>query len=590
MEPVKELFSRMVESFDRGDFQDARAAGEQLLSEISAHGGGDERARAGIHCLVANAILSTPRVAEPDLQIACSHLRQALAGALPSGERLEAALALGQALTKTRHRDNAVFQEALNAFQVVLDLLAGEPNGEKGVAAHFGIAEAYERLGPDNLEAAEEALTEYRAAYECIDAKASPLNRAIVAYNVGRVLLQIAAVSRDAARREQAVPFLKEAQVTYTAAGLDAEAADASDLLRQSGPTGAPKTEQGGESQRSGRGGDQPSTDAPLFEEMPADLRSQTMTMIRSAAQRPGLLRNWIDMHHSADAERLDFLRRFVVEPAASEVDVARWDAEKRGDAKLRERAEQMARDLVDYAKMLIDRDKKNSTHQRALGILRAHLEGGPGFLLFLRNFDLEVVKGQGPKWLAGEHPVGAKVKYVNVLQSGLDEKLGRFADAFPVDLPIVAISDIGDVLAEKPGRIAKLRILSNEWDLVAAMLIGEAAAIVIFIDSISGGTKKELELVAELSAAGKTSALLTNKGLNAFDRAILGIRDDSASQLAFQVLPEAVYKTLGEQLVQVVNFPADQDATRIVVDTVLKRMGAGRSSAPDAYRTSRNE
>jgi hypothetical protein len=342
-------------------------------------------------------------------------------------------------------------------------------------------------------------------------------------------------------------------------------------LLEQAGCPEPPQATHERESAGS-LGDGQLAAEAQASSEMPAELRAEAISMIRSPATRPVLLKNWIAMHQPADAERLGFLRRFIVEPGMSEVDAAQREAETRNDPELRAQAEQMSLDLLQYAQMLIKRDRDNSTHQRAIDILRSHLNGGPGFLLFLRNFNLEVVKSRGPRWLGGVQPTGAKVKFVNVLDSDSQNKLGRFADAFPASLPIVAISDVGDVLAEQSGRIAKLRVLSSEWDLVAGMLIGEAIAIVFFLDSISGGSKRELDLIADQSAAQRTTVVLMKPGWDEMDRRLLGVSDD-AGQLEFRVLPEALKKRFGEQLVQIANFPSDQDATRTIVDAILKRL-----------------
>ena len=83
---------------------------------------------------------------------------------------------------------------------------------------------------------------------------------------------------------------------------------------------------------------------------------------------------------------------------------------------------------------------------------------------------------------------------------------------------------------------------------------------------------KRELDLIADQSAAQRTTVVLMKPGWDEMDRRLLGVSDD-AGQLEFRVLPEALKKRFGEQLVQIANFPSDQDATRTIVDAILKRL-----------------
>jgi tetratricopeptide (TPR) repeat protein len=468
-------------------------------------------------------------------------------------------------------------QNALAAFTRARDLLAKQPASYLIAVAHYGRGQAYESLGPDDVETLERALAECVASYESSRTAGRPLNQGTAAYHVGRVLVEIAERSGNEARLTEAIPYLEEAERTYRAARLDDNEADAAHLLQRarqgrnekSGEQSSPATDR--LDQTSHEAGEQPSESAA--DRMPPEARAQAMQGIRSSQFRAVFLQKWIEHHVSADPERYGFLRRSIFEPGMSEALATSQEAERQGDPELHKLAEEKARDAQMYFEYLLESDRANSTHAAALGILRNHLESGQAFILFLRNFDIDISKGRVP--MSKEHlfnPDRFPLKHVNVIAVHGSFEQARLAEAIPEQIPIVAISDIGDVFQMKSSRrIARLRVLANEWDLVAAMLIGEAAAIVLFSHGLSESLETELNLVKDLGVAQRMSVLLARPS-DADDPLQTLFREDDkdARKLSFAVLYESLQKRFEERLVQIEEFPKDEEEIRRIAEKAI--------------------
>jgi hypothetical protein len=443
-------------------------------------------------------------------------------------------------------------------------LLSNEPPDVHYAEARYTKGRAYETLGDGGAAILRQALTEYEAAYQAYERTQSAYNRGTVAYDVGRLLLQLA--SPDEAAKGQAAHYLEEAWRTYTAAGFGSEAKDAAQLLasvRDTPPPVAGTVESATGPEE--RGGER---------RMPSEMRAKAMASIRLPQHRPILLKHWIDGHASSKSERAAFLRDWIYVPMLSEAEAAYQEAERRNDPQLRDQAALMEQDAEAFLDYLLSLDAEHDTHPQALEILRRHLGSGTGFVLFLRNFDIDITKARLTTRLVGSFAQhGMQPQFVNMLGTRADSEQERFASLIPEDVPIVAIGDIGDALQTRiSARIARLRVISDEWDLVAAMLIGEASAIVFFIRTLTGGTKLEFDLIGDLEAANKTSVILIEPQDDAIEGAMLEGYDAQDRRLSFDVLSGALARRFNDALVQVEQLPKDDDALRRIVTRVLER------------------
>ena len=78
----------------------------------------------------------------------------------------------------------------------------------------------------------------------------------------------------------------------------------------------------------------------------------------------------------------------------------------------------------------------------------------------------------------------------------------------------------------------ANCELLSAEWELVVSMLIGEAAAAVVFAEGLTDGLTRELELVEMLKSLEKTTVLII-KPDDDFAALFLSEADRNARHLA---------------------------------------------------------
>jgi hypothetical protein len=120
----------------------------------------------------------------------------------------------------------------------------------------------------------------------------------------------------------------------------------------------------------------------------------------------------------------------------------------------------------------------------------------------------------------------------------GRSEQRGDPAGLCAGSLP----SDIADVLdTHRSQVVSKLRVLSAEWELVVSMLIGEAAAVVVFARGLTDGVTRELELIERLKSLEKTTVLMIKPDNCFFEDAFGSQADWNAKRLAFEVLHEAL-------------------------------------------------
>jgi tetratricopeptide (TPR) repeat protein len=552
---------RLQRAVEARDWATVRFEGEAVLGGLAKDTA--PAAVAGIHYLVADAILTGGIRNELDVESACQHLRVAVTSPPSPEEGAAAYVMLADLLRRFRPRGSPAFEEALAAVDRALDLLPCETNPNACADARFTRGRVLESLGPSNLPTREQACAEFEAAVAAYGSGSSAFNRGTAAYHAGRMLLEV--IPGDAAARARAKQYLETAHRAYTAAGLDTEAADAAtllDRLEPSMPVQDPPA-----------GGGASAADA---ERIPPELHAAAMDGMRTPELRQIFLQNWVSGHASAEAEaeRAANLCDWLVLPALSEAQAAYQEAERRGLPSLRSEGDLRVQDAKAFFDELLRSDAAQSTHDRALDVLRRHLETGERFVLFLRNFGLDIAKAKlGKRFLGGYREYGSLPRYVNLLalRSASDQE--GFAAVFPAGVPILAISDISDAVQPVPpggGRIAKLRVLSNEWDLVVAMLIGEASAIVLFVEGLTSGTKTELDLIVELGAAAKLSAMLVEPD----DVPLLlgmeeGYNPDSR-RLSFEVLKPALVKRIGESYVQIEPMPRDAEGTQRIVSRVL--------------------
>lgn len=574
--PEDHPFIRMQASFEAGDWTAARAAAEQLIEMWGD--GMPEQVRAGISYMVADAILSMDDLSQADIESAWSHLEAAIRGLAPESEQVAMAyLMLGNVhVERAKRGATAALQDALDAFARATTIFGRDPHSVHLAVVHDRCGRTLETLGPDSTATLQRALHEYLASYRASKAAGRPVNQGTAAYNVGRVLILIA--ERSNASLEEAIPFLEEAVRTYRAAHLADQEVDAVRFLEQArngskeGIGASPATPS-----QSGRPDPTPdesghSSVEAISGRMPPELLVQVMQGIHSNELRRVFLQNWIKHHVSADSERMNFIGESVYLPLLSEAIVKGHEAEKNQDPGWKELSEALTRDAQDYFDFLLQQDRAKSTHSNALGILQSHLETGRPFVLFLRNFDITLYKGRVPKSKEKAlTPIRSDLKHLNVVAFRTASEELKLADAIHEDIPIVTISDIGDVFQPSTSRrIAKLRVLTNEWDVVAGMLIGQAAAIVLFAHGLSDSLETELRLITELGAGGKLSVLLASPGANDPIENLYRTDTPDTRLLSFAVLREVLQRRFGDRLVQLHEFPTDQTAIRRIADKAV--------------------
>jgi tetratricopeptide (TPR) repeat protein len=550
---------RLQQAVEARDWATVRFEGEALLGGLAKETA--SAAAAGIHYLVADAILTGGIRTELDVESACQHLRVAVTGLSSPEERAAAYVMLADLLRRFRPRGSPAFEEALTAVDRALDLLPCETNPSACGDARFTRGRVLESLGPSDLPTREQACAEFEAAVAAYGNGSSAFNRGTAAYHAGRMLLEV--TPGDAAARARAKQYLETAHRAYTAAGLDAEAADAATLLDRLEPSMPVQDPPAG-------GG----ASAAGAERVPPELHAAAMDGIRSPELRRIFLQNWVSGHAPAEAERAANLRDRIVLPMLSEAQAAYQEAERRGLPGLRSEGDLRVQEAKAFFDELLRSDAAHNTHDRALDVLRRHLETGERFVLFLRNFGLDIVKAKLSKqFLEAYREYGSLPRYVNLLAWRSASDQDGFAAVFPASAPILAISDISDAVQPVPsggGRIAKLRVLSNEWDLVVAMLIGEASAIVLFVEGLTGGTKTELDLIVELGAVAKLSAMLVEPDDDPLLQEMQEGYNPDSRRLSFDVLKPALVKRIGESYVQIEPMPRDAEGTQRIVSRVL--------------------
>jgi hypothetical protein len=281
--------------------------------------------------------------------------------------------------------------------------------------------------------------------------------------------------------------------------------------------------------------------------------------------------------------ERAEFLWNHLIAPLETQAEAMRRAATKRGDAKLLKRAEQQASEAFEYEKNLIGRDQELSTQAKAVELLRAHLDQGDEFVLFLRNFDLEITKGTLPKerervWSGETYGTDLVKVVMTKVQRCLPKK--KFDESLAKSCHVVEVSDIADALEmDRSQVVSKLQVLSAEWELVVSMLIGEAAAVVIFTHGLTDGLTRELELVERFKSLGKTTVLTIKPDEDPLALLFDPQADQDAKRLAFEVLHEALAKRFGTRLAlvqQLTGSNNEEIVERIRNQVARKKMATG--------------
>jgi hypothetical protein len=147
---------------------------------------------------------------------------------------------------------------------------------------------------------------------------------------------------------------------------------------------------------------------------------------------------------------------------------------------------------------------------------------------------------------------------------------------------PIIEVGDIADVLQfDRSKEVLKLRVLSCEWELVVAMLIGEAAAVVVFCQHLTDSLKQEIELIERLDAAQNTTVLMIEPDDDPFTGLFMSQAERDAKCLGFQVLYEAIAKRLQEKRVDLLRLTAAN------AETIAEKVGSRVGSKETGPRTS---
>ncbi|MEW6270339.1 MAG: hypothetical protein AB1689_13700 [Thermodesulfobacteriota bacterium] len=576
--PVRDL-ERLKRQLDVGlrehDWAAVRAAGEALLAAL-----GDEappEVRAGLHSLAGDAILSGEPAAA-DLLAARDHLRAAIAEIGQGDPRLPGVLMrLGEAeLALSALGDAGRVGDALVAFEQILRLLPEEREPVACAEAHFQIAKAHEaasREDPTRLEAAVEA---YEQAHRLFRASGQRrLNQGVAAFHVARLRTALFEADGGAEALAGALPYAEDALLAYRAAGMASHLADAERLLAsierklEPGEDEAPQPQRGGTARLGlGLAATIRQSARSLFarlrglfpgrrrDGLSAAEEARFMRAITEPELRRRLLLSWIEGHCSADEERAAWARETFIVPALSEAEAMRRRASRDADPDVLRCAEQHEAEARRFYEDLVRADRERSTHARALEILRDHVERGAGFVLFLRNYDLTLTKGRAPK--SREHLYardGMKVKHVNMVLTRRDEIQGRLAALVAPTAPVIGVADIGDVTElGTPGDLAKLRVLSSEWELVVSMLIAAAGAIVTFVHQVTDGVRRELDLIEQLGAVGRTSIVLVEPDDADVDLKDMHLDefDKDEQRTAYEVLYEWFRRRFGSRLVQI--------------------------------------
>jgi hypothetical protein len=578
--------ARLVAAKQNKDWAGVRSAAEELLATP------DEQlppeVQRDLHYIIGDSIISLGNPSELDLKSAIVHF-QAAANPDPT---IKDSRSVGYAyvqigrleIDRGKAGDKTSLERALAAFEQAKHFLSEETHGKELAEVFFGIASAHEALGQSNLDDLNLALLAFRSAhrlYACTDRR---LNAGTVAFHMGRVCTRLFDLSGDASLLRDALTYLEQAKATYGAARHDIKREDAVRLLKEVEERiarieakGWPIHIRTAAKASILRWAAAPSA---LWQRLGAHLRpfmgprgrkesddltpyttNQVIQAIRVRELRKVFLDAWLRGHVSADHERAAYLSTFFIAPLEAEIEALRRAARRRKDKQLLYEAEQQALELevVEFRKFLLQSDQGRSTHDRAVKLLHDHLSHNVDFVLLLRNFDLEIMKGQ--RLADKEHrnlehlleDSGAHLIHIRSLMTRRSVQTESFVKVLAQSLRVVELSDISDVTRIHISEdVCSLRVLSAEWEIVVSMLIAEAAAVVVFAQHITESLQREFDLIERLDAGEKTTVLLVEPDdLGALRAMHFSDYDEDTERLAFDVLYEVVMGRFAGGLLQ---------------------------------------
>jgi hypothetical protein len=575
------LLKEFIAAGEKGDCGEVRRLGSALLAIFQE--GAHSEMRSRMEYLVGDAIVGCPTASEEDLRVAIEHLESYAGSAVDAANMGQVYLKIGRARVRWgRFGQEHALQLAVAAFDRAKTFLSADADQKRLGEAYVGIAEAYEHLGNQEFLALQSALAAYKMAHQ-IYGNTKRYNEGVIAYRMGRLEVRLFEISGDQVLLQDALVHLERAETIYRVAQQRSQQRDAIELLSVVKAKLA-TVELGATTRRSkfkigSRGLTTVSmiwtrwttkirsivSNSALLRVLRAPLErtvlpepykltsnerqlpqaefDEAMLRIRQPDSRKMFLEKFLDLHDPADAERAEFLLNHVILPLDSETAAMHQAAIRRGDANLLKQAEEHGAMAIHYAKILLERDRERSTHSQAVEVLRNHLKRDEPFILFLRNFDIEITKGALPKEREARYRETYGATLVKVVTTELRRCLPKeqLGSTLAKDCPVIEVSDIADALDLDTSRdVSKLRVLSAEWELVVSMLVAEASSIVVFVTRLADGVFKELEIIERFSCEDRTTVLMIKPDLT-LDIVASTPAETDLKVLAFDVIRHAL-------------------------------------------------
>jgi hypothetical protein len=153
-----------------------------------------------------------------------------------------------------------------------------------------------------------------------------------------------------------------------------------------------------------------------------------------------------------------------------------------------------------------------NSPHESAVALLRAAVRDETQFALYLRNFDLGALPA-GPRI-----PVEVLQDHVVIQQDFVvkmqdDEFQSSLREHVTPKLPVIAVENAVFEF-HRDSCLPRLSLPGSAWENVVSRLVGSAAIIIVFVDSLTPGLSAELAMIRAAHRQLSTIVVFANDDL----------------------------------------------------------------------------